>query len=210
MNGSAGRQSGCPSIRGSTSDLKRERSAGPIDSQYALRAIAGRYEIEDTLDVDLPRLRIKLVGAHAKFSIDERRIRNVRYLVNISDVSWHDRAHFFGVAAQLMRRILVDAARARASVKRAGQAQRENHSSAFDFDNLPDLSSTRDRELMDIDDALGMLAKMDPRKAQVIELRFFGGLSVDETAQALNVSPQTVMRDWKLARAWMMRELRKK
>jgi RNA polymerase sigma factor (TIGR02999 family) len=131
-------------------------------------------------------------------------------LVNIGDVSWHNRRHFFGVAAQLMRRILVDAARGRASVKRAGLAQRVTHSSAFDFDNLPDLSSTRDRELMDIDDALHVLAKMDPRKARVIELRFFGGLSVDETAETLNVSPQTVMRDWKLARAWMMRELRKK
>src|SRR5215510_12515321 len=74
-------------------------------------------------------------------------------LVNIDDVSWHDRAHFFSVAAQLMRRILVDAARARASVKRAGLAQRVNHSSAFDFDKLPDLSSTRDRELLNIDDA---------------------------------------------------------
>src|SRR4030095_1513039 len=108
-------------------------------------------------------------------------------LVDISDVSWHDRAHFFGVAAQLMPRIRVGAARARASVKRGGLAQRVNLSSAFDFDNLPDLSSTRDRELMDIDDALKVLAKMDPRKARVIELRFFGGLSVDETAEALKV-----------------------
>jgi RNA polymerase sigma factor (TIGR02999 family) len=131
-------------------------------------------------------------------------------LVNISDVSWHDRAHFFGVAAQLMRRILVDAARARASAKRGGLAQQVNHSSAFDFEKLPDLSSARDRELMDIDDALRVLADMDPRKARVIELRFFGGLSVDETAETLKVSAQTVMRDWKLARAWMMRELRKK
>jgi len=131
-------------------------------------------------------------------------------LVNISDVSWHDRAHFFGVAAQLMRRILVDAARARASAKRGGLAQQVNHSSAVDFDKLPDLSSARDRELMDIDDALLVLADMDPRKARVIELRFFGGLSVDETAETLKVSAQTVMRDWKLARAWMMRELRKK
>jgi RNA polymerase sigma-70 factor, ECF subfamily len=131
-------------------------------------------------------------------------------LVKISDVSWNDRAHFFGVAAQLMRRILVDAARSRASIKRAGLAQRVDHSSGFDFDNLPDLSSTRDRELIDIDDALHVLEEMDPRKARVIELRFFGGLSVDETAETLNVSRQTVMRDWKLARAWMMRELRKK
>jgi len=130
-------------------------------------------------------------------------------LVNVTEMSWHDRAHFFAVAAEMMRRILVDAARARTSVKRAGLAQRVNHSSSFDFDNVPDLSTVRDRELIDIDDALEVLAKMDSRKARVIELRFFGGLSVEETAEALKVSPQTVMRDWKLARAWMMRELRK-
>jgi len=128
-------------------------------------------------------------------------------LVNLHDVTWHDRAHFFAVAAQLMRRILVDAARTRASVKRGGRAQRVDHSSAFDFDQLPDAASIRDRELMDIDDALRRLSNVDARKARVIELRFFGGLSVEETAEALKVSPQTVMRDWKLARAWMTREL---
>ena len=125
-------------------------------------------------------------------------------------MTWHDRAHFFGVAAQLMRRILVDAARARATVKRAGRAKRVDHASAFDFDQLPAVSSIRDRELIDIDDAIQALSQMDSRKARVIELRFFGGLSVDETADALKVSPQTVMRDWKLARAWMMRALRKR
>jgi RNA polymerase sigma factor (TIGR02999 family) len=130
-------------------------------------------------------------------------------LVNVTEVSWRDRAHFFAVAAEMMRRILVDAARARTAVKRGGRAGRVNHSSAFDFDGLPDLSSARDRELLAIDDALEALATMDPRKARVIELRFFGGLSVEETAEALNVSPQTVMRDWRLARAWMTRELRR-
>ena len=79
-------------------------------------------------------------------------------------------------------------------------------SASFDFDNLPDTSSVRDLEIIEIDDALDVLEHMDSRKARVIELRFFGGLSVEETAAALNVSPQTVMRDWKLARAWMMRE----
>jgi RNA polymerase sigma-70 factor, ECF subfamily len=129
-------------------------------------------------------------------------------LVDVTEVSWHNRAHFFAVAAEMMRRILVDAARARASVKRGGLAQRVNHSSSFDFDGVPDVSLVRDRELIEIDDALDVLAKMDSRKARVIELRFFGGLSVEETAEALKVSPQTVMRDWKLARAWMMRELK--
>jgi RNA polymerase sigma factor (TIGR02999 family) len=129
-------------------------------------------------------------------------------LVNVKEVSWRDRAHFFAVAAAMMRRILVDAARARTAVKRGGLAKQVRHSSAFDFDNVPDVSSVRDRELIAIDDALEVLTQMDPRKARVVELRFFGGLSVEETAEALKVSPQTVMRDWKLARAWMMRELR--
>lgn len=129
-------------------------------------------------------------------------------LVDVTEVRWRDRAHFFAVAATMMRRILVDAARARTSVKRGGLAKQISHSSVFDFDNVPDLSSVRDRELMAIDDALEVLTKMDPRKARVIELRFFGGLSVDETAEVLHVSPQTVMRDWKLARAWMTREVK--
>jgi RNA polymerase sigma factor (TIGR02999 family) len=130
-------------------------------------------------------------------------------LLKVTGISWRDRAHFFAVAAQMMRRILVDAARARTRLKRAGLAKRVAHSSTFDFDTLPDASSVRDLELIGIDDALDVLQQMDSRKARVIEFRFFGGLSVEETAAALNVSPQTVMRDWKLARAWMMRELEK-
>jgi RNA polymerase sigma factor (TIGR02999 family) len=130
-------------------------------------------------------------------------------LLKARTIDWRDRAHFFAVTAQMMRRFLVDAARARTRVKRAGQARRVAHSSTFDFDDLPDTSSVRDREIIEIDDALEVLGQIDARKARVIELRFFAGLSVEETAVALNVSPQTVMRDWKLARAWMMRELKK-
>jgi RNA polymerase sigma factor (TIGR02999 family) len=130
-------------------------------------------------------------------------------LLKVTEIDWRDRAHFFAVVAQMMRRLLVDAARARKRVKRAGRARRVAHSSAFDFDHLPDTSSVRDREIIEIDDALDVLEQMDSRKARVIELRFFGGLSVEDTAAALNVSPQTVMRDWKLARAWMTRELKK-
>ena len=128
-------------------------------------------------------------------------------LVDANSVGWQDRVHFFAVSAQMMRRILVDAARARASAKRGGHVKRVNHSSAFNLDEIPDVSSARDRELVAIDDALGVLAEMDPRKARVIELRFFGGLSVEETAEVLKISPQSVMRDWKLAKAWLMREL---
>lgn len=130
-------------------------------------------------------------------------------LVKVTNVEWRDRAHFFAMAAQIMRRILVDAARARASVRRGGEARSVQHSAAFNLDQIPDVSSSRDGELMAIDDALQALALMDPRKARVIELRFFGGLSVDETAEILKISPQSVMRDWKLAKIWLSRELSK-
>ena len=122
-------------------------------------------------------------------------------LADVSIADWKDRAHFFAIAAQTMRHILVDAARARHRVKRGSGAQR------VDFDQIPDLSSGRDHELIAIDDALQALAKIDPRKAQVIELRFFGGLSVRETAEVLKISEQTVLRDWRLARAWLRREI---
>ncbi len=128
-------------------------------------------------------------------------------LVDVQNVGWQDRVHFFAVSAQMMRRILVDAARARASGKRGGQLQRVNHSTAVNFDELPDFRGNRGAELIALDDALNALAEMDPRKARVIELRFFGGLSVEETAEALHLSPQSVMRDWKLAKAWLLREM---
>jgi RNA polymerase sigma factor (TIGR02999 family) len=128
-------------------------------------------------------------------------------LVDAKRVAWQDRVHFFAVSAQMMRRILVDAARARGSAKRGGQVKRVNHSTAFNLDEIPDVSTGRDRELVAIDDALNTLAEMDPRKARVIELRFFGGLSVEETGEILKISPQSVMRDWKLAKAWLTREL---
>lgn len=122
-------------------------------------------------------------------------------LVNISAVDWKDRAHFFAIAAQMMRRILVDAARARGRDKRGGSAQR------IDLDQIPDISTRRDPELIAIDDALNRLGELDPRKAKVIELRFFGGLSVEETAEVLKVHEQTVVRDWRLARVWLLREI---
>jgi RNA polymerase sigma factor (TIGR02999 family) len=128
-------------------------------------------------------------------------------LTRAEDVDWHDRVHFFALAARLMRRILVDAARARAAVKRGGGLQHLEHSSALDLDRFPTADSDAAASLCALDDALDSLERIDPRRAKVIELRFFGGLSVEETADALNVSPQTVMRDWRLARAWLAREL---
>lgn len=109
----------------------------------------------------------------------------------------------------VMRRILVDAARARASTKRGGGMQRIDHSTAVNFDKLAAPGTDRATELCALDDALGALAQQDPRRAQVIELRYFAGLRVEETGEALGVSPQTVMRDWKLARAWLGVELRR-
>jgi len=128
-------------------------------------------------------------------------------LIDVKNVNWSDRVHFFAVSAQMMRRILVDAARARGSAKRGGLVKRVAHSTAVNLDEIPDAGSDRGKELIAVDDALKQLAEFDPRKAQVVEFRYFGGLSVDETAEVLKISPQSVMRDWKLAKAWLMREL---
>jgi RNA polymerase sigma factor (TIGR02999 family) len=122
-------------------------------------------------------------------------------LVDVTGVRWQDRAHFFAIAAQIMRRILVDAARARGSRKRGGGVERVDLNESIDA--LPEL----DNRLVDLDDALESLAQFDARKAKVVEFRFFGGLSVKETAEVLKISPESVKRDWKLARAWLMHEL---
>jgi RNA polymerase sigma factor (TIGR02999 family) len=128
-------------------------------------------------------------------------------LVDARHLEWRDRAHFFALSARIMRRILVDAARSRASLKRGGRAEKVDHATAVDLDALPAVTSDPGPQLCALDDALTALAQMDSRRAQVIELRFFGGLTVDETAHVLKISPQSVMRDWKLARAWLAREL---
>ena len=129
-------------------------------------------------------------------------------LMDVKSSVWRDRAHFFAASAQIMRRILVDGARARASQKRGGAVERINHSTPVNLDEIPaSLASNRGPELLALDEALMRLAQIDDRKEKVIELRFFGGLSVEETASVLKVSPQTVMRDWRLAKAWLTREL---
>jgi RNA polymerase sigma factor (TIGR02999 family) len=124
-------------------------------------------------------------------------------LIDVTNVNWQHRAHFFAVSAQIMRQILLDRARRRVAAKRGGGAERVN------LDELPDLSGDRARELIALEDALNTLAQNDQRKARVVELRFFGGLSVEETAEVLGVSPETVMRDWKFARSWLHAELSK-
>jgi RNA polymerase sigma-70 factor (ECF subfamily) len=122
-------------------------------------------------------------------------------LVDLKQVDWQSRAHFFALCARQMRRILTDQARARRSHKRGGGAQ------PVSLDDAPLISPEPRPEVLAVDGALNALAKIDVRKSQVVELRFFGGMSVEETADALMVSPDTVVRDWKLAKAWLLREL---
>jgi RNA polymerase sigma factor (TIGR02999 family) len=122
-------------------------------------------------------------------------------LVDQQEASWKNRSQFFAVAAQMMRRVLVDYARARQYKKRGGGAQQ------VELDEAMVESSDRAAEVVALDEVLITLAELDPRKSQVVELRFFGGLSIEETAEILGVSPGTVMRDWTLAKAWLQREM---
>jgi RNA polymerase sigma factor (TIGR02999 family) len=121
-------------------------------------------------------------------------------LVDTQQVNWQNRSHFLAMAARLMRRVLVDAARSRNRQKRGGGAMQVSLSDGL-------LTTEQPYDLMTLDHALDALAVIDPRRSKVVELRFFGGLDVKETAVVLDVSPETVMRDWKLARAWLRREL---
>ena len=122
-------------------------------------------------------------------------------LVKARELNWQDRAHFFAVSATLMRRILLDRARRRVAAKRGGKAQ------PLDLNRTLDIVQIKARELVALDDALHALAEVDPRKSRIVELRFFGGLSVKETAEVVKVSSDTVMQDWKVARAWLLTEL---
>jgi RNA polymerase sigma factor (TIGR02999 family) len=122
-------------------------------------------------------------------------------LLDCSRVRWQDRAHFFAVAAQLMRRILVDLARSRRYAKRGGEAIRVTFEKAL---GMPDV---RAQDWVTLDDALKALEALDPRISRMVELRFFGGLNVEETAEILQVSPDTVHRDWRFAKSWLRREL---
>lgn len=127
-------------------------------------------------------------------------------LLDIRSISWRDRAHFYAVSARFMRRILVESARSHHRLKRRGRSTEISLDDTI-LDTAPALSSEPGLEIVALDDALQALTKIDARKGQVVELRFFGGLTADETAAVLNVSAETILRDWKLAKAWMFREL---
>jgi RNA polymerase sigma factor (TIGR02999 family) len=122
-------------------------------------------------------------------------------LIDQTRVDWQNRAHFFGVAAQLMRRILVDHARRHRASKRGGFQQK------LTLDEAVDYSQARDVDLVKLDEALTALAKFDARQSRIVELRFFGGLTIEETAEALGISPATVKVDWSMAKAWLCREI---
>jgi RNA polymerase sigma factor (TIGR02999 family) len=151
-----------------------------------LRKIAQKYMAQERPDHTLQPTAL----------INEAYVR----LVHMRQPSWQNRAHFFALSAQIMRRILVDFARARLDQKRGGGAQ------AVPLDNAL-LMSIPGRDLVALDDALSALATIDARKSRVVEMRFFGGLSVEETAEVLQVSESTVTREWRLARAWLYRRL---
>jgi RNA polymerase sigma factor (TIGR02999 family) len=122
-------------------------------------------------------------------------------MVDVTKIEWHARAQFFAMAAQMMRRILVDAARARSSQKRGGTALKVN------LNEAAIISPSPDRSILELDEALTAFSEVAPRQARVVELRYFGGLTEEEIVAALKISPRTVRRDWDVAKAWLLREL---
>ena len=184
--------------------------AGPSPAELTQLLRAWNDGDAGALDRITPMVIDELKGIARRYILAERRdhtlqataLVNEAYLrlVDVSNVRWEDRAHFFAICARIMRRILVEAARTRMAEKRGGGALRVT----FD-DGLP--TTSRESEFVELDEALTALAEFDERKAKVIELRFFGGLNVEETAHVLKISEQSVHRDWRLARSWLLREL---
>ncbi len=183
----------------------------PSTQEVTQLLLAWREGDEDALEKLIPLVhremrhmaRRYMAGQRADHTLQATALVNEAYmrLVGFGQVRWQDRAHFLGVSAQLMRRILVDSARKRGSLKRGGADQR------MTFDEGLVLSPEKEGDLIELDEALRELAEFDERKSKVVELRFFGGLGVKETAEVLQVSPGTVMRDWKLAKLWLLRKM---
>ena len=162
------------------------------------------HELMPLVERELNRVaRACLAGDRGNRSVSATALVNEAFvrLVQIERIDWQDRAHFLSVGARLMRRVLVDLARARRSDKRGGDAVRVS------LDEAMLAGSQQDADVVRLDDALDALTRLDPRKGRVIELRFFGGLSAAETAAVLDVSAKTVIRDWTFAKAWLQREM---
>jgi RNA polymerase sigma factor (TIGR02999 family) len=155
---------------------------------------------------ELRRLaRRQMAGERPGHTLQPTALVNEAYLrlVNLKQMQWQDRAHFFAMGARLMRRILVDFARSRGYRKRGGSLKQVSFSQALA------VAESQSTDVVALNDALEALAEVDERKSQVVELRFFGGLSVEEAAEALNVSRETIKRDWTFAKMWLLRHLRK-
>jgi RNA polymerase sigma factor (TIGR02999 family) len=184
-------------------------SAERDETTELLRAWAAGDKV--ALDELTPRIYQELRRIAGRFMQNERPDQSIQAtalvheaylkLLQIDNVDWQHRAHFFAVSAHIMRRILLDRARSRLAEKRGGKIGKVN------LDAVADVSVERAGDLIALDDALETLTKVDPRKARIVELRFFGVLSVDETARVLGISGDKVMREWSMARAWLLAEL---
>jgi len=184
---------------------------GALEHEITQLLQAWRQGDERALDKLTPQVYRELHRAASRCMSQERdghtlqttALINELYLrlADLKLIDWQNRAHFFALCARQMRRILTDQARARQSHKRGDGAK------AISLDDAPVISPEPSAELVAVEDALNQLAKVDDRKSQVVTMRFFGGLSVEETAEVLKVSPDTVARDWRLAKAWLRREL---
>jgi len=197
------------------SDLKIGEVMAPSSKEITQLLVAWSNGDQTALDQLIPLVHEELRRLAKRYMRQERgrdrhgvtlqttALVNEAYLrlIDAGNVRWESRAHFFAISAQLMRRILVDYARSRNRVKRGGVAQRVEleEAAVFSVERAPDLVA--------LDDALDALAKIDERMSRVVELRFFGGMSVAETAEVLKVSPDTVERDWRLAKSWLLQEL---
>jgi RNA polymerase sigma factor (TIGR02999 family) len=187
------------------------KAVGPQPSETTQLLLAWADGDEHALKALTPRVYRELRRMAAGFMKGERVGQTLQAtalvhevylrLIDVENVPRHGKAHFFAMCAQMMRRILVDAARKRATGKHGGGFGR------IELSEVPDLSARQDRDLLVLNDALDQLKNSDPRKAKIVELRYFGGLSVEETASVLNVSEGTVVRDWRLARAWLLTEI---
>jgi RNA polymerase sigma factor (TIGR02999 family) len=166
---------------------------------------------QQALDQLIPLVYAELHRLAHRYMVRERKTHTLQptalvheayeRLINLRHMSWQNRAHFFGVSAQLMRRILVDYARSRRYNKRGGEWRQ------VPLNEAVALFRDRQTDIVALDDALHTLAEIDPRKSRVVEMRFFGGLSIKEVAEVLNVSQETAQRDWRLAKVWLLREL---
>ena len=190
---------------------QRSSVVAPDPLDFTTYVIGGSVSDKATLDALLPVVYEELHGLAQRFLRLERPDHTLQPTALVNEayirlsvqrhVNWVDRAQFFGVAAQMMRRILVNHAEARNAEKRGGLATRVTLNESVSW------SGGRDLDLVELDDALTALGQLDPRQARVVELRFFAGLTIEETAEVLDISPATVKREWSMAKAWLRREL---